>query len=191
MKFSLNEFILANETFNKIMDSHIESNYPELIEAQRQALKYIMARDTSFQYMTGLYKEADYPSHPYSDHEEDYQAVSLDGITMGQYDPEHQVFGSSPASAEEAIDHIKTQCDLMDSIGKAEKPYILFLSKAVPGILASNGMLENERGILRKTFTRILMDRTLNARIRRGELAIIPVILNQIRKVVQIPNFAK
>lgn len=186
-----NEVLLKNDHFLDSVNSFLDKTHPELVEDQRQAFRYMVARNVSFQHLTGLYKEAGHPNHPFSDHEEDYQAVSLDGITMGQYDPEHQVFGASPANAEEAIDHITTQCALMDSIGKAEKPYMLFLSRTVPGILASNGMLENERGILRKTFTIILKDQVINKRIRSGELALVPVLLDKTRRTVQIPNFAK
>ena len=31
-------------------------------------------------------------------HGEGYQAVALDGITMGQHDPENQVFGACPSN---------------------------------------------------------------------------------------------
>ena len=110
---------------------------------------------------------------------------------MGQYDPEHQVFGASPSSAEEAIDIVTTQCALMDSIGKAERPYILFLSRAIPGVIAANGLLENERGILRKTFNKVLGAPEIFDRVKKGELAIIPVLLDKTRRPVEIPNFAR
>ena len=151
---------------------------------------YVARSNVSFQYLTGLYKEADDPHHPYAEHEEDYQAVALDGLTLGQYDPEHQVFGASPASAEEAIDVINTQCALMDSIGKAKPPYMLFLSRAVPGATGNNGMLENQRGMLRTTFNKVLGDPIIFERVAKGELVIIPIILDKTRRPLEIPNLA-
>jgi hypothetical protein len=188
---SINELLLGNEDFTRKISAFADANYPELNDEQRQALRYFVSRNVGFQYLTGLYKEVDHPTHPYSDHEEDYQAVAMDGLTMGQYDPEHQVFGASPSSAEEAIDIVTTQCALMDSIGKAERPYILFLSRAIPGVIAANGLLENERGILRKTFNKVLGAPEIFDRVKKGELAIIPVLLDKTRRPVEIPNFAR
>lgn len=187
----INDYLLSNDSLNQQFNSFIEKNHPELTADQKQALKYLIVRNISFQYTTGTFEDTEHHHHPFAHHGEGYQSVSLDGITLGQYDPENQVFGANPSSAEEAIKHIKTQCTLMDKIGEAERPYILFLSKAIPSG-QTNGFMENERGILKKTWTRVLQDKEIMARVRNGELCVIPTLIeSKTRRVLDVPNFAR
>lgn len=187
---TINQFLLENDTFNAIVNSQIESNFSDLTDGQKKALRYLIARNVSFQYLSGLYEDSDHTHHhPFAHHGEGYQAVALDGVTIGQQDPENQVFGAAPSSAEEAIAHIQTQCILSDKIGVAEKPYILFVSKTFAGNL-DNGNMENEEGLLMETWTRVLRDPYIRERVVKGELAVIPALVNSsTREIISIPNF--
>lgn len=186
----INEFLLSNETFLKAVNQQIDANFSDLTPSQKSALRYLVARNVSFQYLSRLYENSDTTHHhPFAHHGEGYQAVALDGVTLGQQDPENQVFGASPSSAEEAIGHIQTQCILSDKIGVAEKPYILFISKTFAGDL-SNGNRENEEGLLMETWTKILRDAYIRDRVVRGELVVVPVLINSsTRETINVPNF--
>lgn len=188
LMLDINRFLFANPEFIEKIDDFLDENHPDLVEDQRQAFRYLVTRKVSSTYLNGLHRHKEIPDHPFSEHGEDYQAISLDGITLGQYDPEHQVFGASPASAEEAVEHVVTQCELMDTIGKVEKPYKLFLSRTS----SINGNMNNERGILRKTFLKLLHNKTIMGRVRDGELVVIPILIDsKTRQVVEIPNFGR
>lgn len=187
---TINEFLLENARFNDVTNAQIEANFPDLVDAQKGALKYLIARNVSFQYLSGLYENSEHTHHhPFAHHGEGYQAVALDGVTLGQQDPENQVFGAAPSSAEEAIAHIQTQCILSDKIGVAEKPYILFVSKTFAGDL-QNGNRENEEGLLMETWVRVLRDAYIRDRVIKGELAVVPVLINSsTRETISVPNF--
>lgn len=187
---TINKFLLENDGFNNLVNAQIEANFPDLVSAQRGALRYLVARNVSFQYLSGLYENSEHTHHhPFAHHGEGYQAVALDGVTLGQQDPENQVFGAAPSSAEEAIAHIQTQCILSDKIGVAEKPYILFVSKTFAGDL-QNGNRENEEGLLMETWTKVLRDAYIRDRVVKGELVVVPILINSsTRETISVPNF--
>lgn len=155
----------------------------QLTSDQIQALKFILAKQMAFQYLTGLFDEQD---HAFSAHNERFQALSFDGVFPGHHDPGEQSFGASVANTEEAIDHILTQCSLMEKHGQVEPPYTLFLSEACVDPATEgvrSGILErlekSDRGELRGHFRSLVKDKRISELIRKGKLVIVPVFTVQ------------
>lgn len=201
MLANISSFLLDYEKFRDPVDNYLALRLSDLTSEQQQALRFVIARNVAFQYLTGLYKEKDkeHPDHPFAAHGEGYQAISLEGVSPGQFDPEEQVFGASPDTVEESIDHILTQCTLMDKGKVAEEPYILFVSTATSigraeGILAGERVeaaLERDRGRNRELWNKILHNQDIMDRVKKGGLLVVPVLIDdRTRQIVEVLNHA-
>jgi len=125
------KFLLDWDKLSQIIESFLNVRYPDLIDSQKQALRYTLTRIIALQYVTGLSKIPESgQNHPFSHHGEDYLSLSMAGKTIGRFDPSEQVFGSTPSDTESAIKDIKVKLSIMDSHGE-KKPQILFVSNPV------------------------------------------------------------
>lgn len=182
--------LLEYDDFLIPVNNYFNSAFSDLELEQQQALRFLIARNVAFQYLTGLYKSQEHPDHIFAVHGEGYQAVSLDGIILGHSDPEVQVFGASPDTVDEVIGHVLTQCALMDKNAETEKPYILFASTATSRD-RNEAILERDRGRDREFYYSLLKDKEIMDKVKKGELVVIPVLIDdRTRAVVEVLNHA-
>lgn len=170
------------------VDTFIASTYPDLTTEQNQALRFLIARTSAFQYLTGLYQfQGVEPHHPFAHHGEGFQALSKDGRHVGNFDPKVQVFGANVSTVQEGIDHVLTQSALMDK-GSAHKPFLLFISSAVSANQPRES-LQRTTGSNRELTMGIISDPNIQRLIRNNELMPIPVLIDdRTRKILEIPD---
>jgi len=192
--------LFKNQTFNKTIENAL-SNLQEtagLTAEQQQAFRFFIARFTAFQILTGVHtgKEESHIRHPFAEHDEQYMAISVEeglNVTVGQYEPEDQVFGAVVSGKEEAIDHILTEESLMTAHGK-EHPHLLFISNAIDEEaveLDSPTKYKQARANLARNFWDIVNDPRIAREIQLGRIVPIPVIMgNRSREILEIPNLA-
>lgn len=165
------------------VNDYINSQLEDLSAEQQQALRFVLARNVAYQFITGCYTG----DHHYNHHAESYQAISTDGPTVGQFLPGDQVFGASPTKAGEKLEHITTQCSLMDANSEVNPPYVLFLSQSV----RENEDRNNARGLVRDMWRLVTHNEELGERIKAGNLIPIPVLINErTREVLEVVNAA-
>lgn len=181
------EVLLTNQdSFLTKVNSYIDNHLPTLSAEQAQALRFVLARNVAYQYITGCYKP--HAHHTFAHHAEKYQAISNDGRTVGQFLPDSQVFGASPAQPQEKIKTIATQCQLMDQNRKVETPYILFLS-AVVGVDDKDRSGARDR--VRDLWRLVTQDDDLLERIKTDNLIPVPVLIDQrSREILEVVNAA-
>lgn len=125
--------LLNSHDYEIKVGQKLKAIYPELTKDQLQALQFVFARTMAVQYLVGsLEMHGSHPQHPFGEHAEGYIAVSQDGKTMGRFDPEEQVFGTSASSIKGAVDHIVLEEGIMRG-NNHEGPVIVYLSKPVDG----------------------------------------------------------
>lgn len=186
------KILLELPQFNERIESFIahSNQLPELTAEQVKALKYILARNVANQWLINTHIETDTPNHNHVHHEELYQSISPDGITVGKFDLGNQAFAAHTPTVADAIDHILTQSTLMDRYSPQQKPYILFISRAIihNQDMGTNGQI---RGDLRDLYMAISQDERIIERIKKGELIPVPVLIdNKTQEIVEVPNFA-
>lgn len=187
---STTEYLMNNESFKNSFERYSNTYLQDYTEEQKNALFYTLSRNIAFQRTSGVYErqESHEHTHPFVHHGEGYQSISMDGAIVGEFDPEVQVFGAMVSSYPEAIDHIKIQTGLMESIKATEPPYIIFLSNSI-----SNGatpeILERARGQLRVLFREIKSDPDIMNWIKTGKLVPVPVLIDS--KTREIRDVAK
>lgn len=184
------EYLMNDDSFNGSFEKYSSNYLQDYTEEQKHALFYTLTRNIAFQRTSGVYAQQDSHehSHPFTHHGEGYQSLSMDGAIVGEFDPEVQVFGATVSTHEEAVDHIKIQTGLMESIKATEPPYIIFLSNSI-----SNGatpeILERARGQLRELFRGVKSDQEIMNWIKEGKLVPVPVLIDsktrEIRDVVK------
>lgn len=192
--------LFADVDFNqRIAESlNVINELASLTPEQSQAYRYIMARISALNILTGTYKtkETDHKfhvNHPFAHHNESYMALTVeDGLnpTVGQFDPEVQVFGAAVSNIGEAIDHIKTESILMDKRDDALHPRILFISAGVAEDSKEEG-IKQARATLARSFNSIVGNRDILKLIKTGKIVPIPVIIkNRSAQIIEIPNLA-
>lgn len=179
--------LLSDKKFSPLQEKltkYINENYIDLTANQKKTLKFFLTRSIALQYLTGLSaankKNID---HPFAEHEEEYMAVSIRGITIGKFDPESQGFSSTPADSESAIRNIKTKISIMLKTSKdnKKKPFLLFICN----VLNHTDLSENNRVLKRAMVTNaellrdILEDEQLGEMIRKGNIIPVPVLLSE------------
>lgn len=195
------EMLYSNDEFNAAFASSASSNkeLSGLTQNQLDAAKFVLAKITANQILTGTYRhdnanEKGDHIHPFEEHAEPYMAITIDdglNLTVGQHDPEMQVFGASVPTVEDAVDHIVTEVSLLDKIGKAKKPYIVFISNGVTDASDEQGAMKQSRTVLATHFSQIVENKQISRLIRSGHLVPVPVIIqDRTNLVAEIPNFA-
>lgn len=169
----------------------------ELSKAQLDAVKFVLAKFLANQILSGTYihQEAEDRGdhvHPFESHAEAYMAITIDdglNITVGQHDPEMQVFGATVPTTRDAVEHILTEVSLLDATGKRSKPYIIFISNAVAEDMDERGTMKQARVVLSTHFNQIIANKDISRMIRSGVLVPVPVIIqNRTNQIVEIPN---
>ncbi len=187
--YDIEKYLLQkSELFKDRVDLFIEANMADFDFEQAQGLKFMIAHNIAFQYTTGLYHGGE---HAISTHNEQYASFSPDGIRVGQFDPSIQSFGATVSNHKDTLEHAKIKIGLMQKLGKAKPPYILFLSKTQPEGKVSFSSDRNTKAELATTLRVLEDDPEIADLIRKGQLAIIPVILEERTGIVKgIPNLA-
>lgn len=173
------------------VDDYIKTHFPTLTQQQRRALRFLLIRNITFQYLTGMCKvKKSGLDHPFAEHEEASMAVAMRGATIGKFDPQNQVFSSTPADPKEAIENIKVMLSIMGDSPKI-KPYILFVCNSIDEKdLRDNGhivqrLMGSNAGLLRD----IVADKDLGGLIEKGEMIPVPLLIDEdSREVLKIAD---
>lgn len=173
------------------VEEYITKFYPDLTQRQKQTLKFILIRNMTIQYLTGLSSVKKRTlDHPFAEHEEGYMAVAMRGGTIGKFDPQNQVFASTPSDPQEAIQNINIKLSIMGNSPKI-KPYILFVCNSITrSDLEKNSdvlqrLMGSNAGLLRD----IIADHKLGAMIESGEMIPVPVLVEEdSREVLKIAD---
>lgn len=169
-----------------------------LTPEQAQTYRYLMARITALNILSGTHRarETDHKyhvDHPFAHHNESYMALTIDdglNVTVGQFDPEVQVFGAAVASAAEATEHVKVENVLLDRRTDVVYPRILFISAGVAED-SKEESIKQARAKLARDFNSIISNRDILRLIRTGKIVPIPVIIkNRSAQIIEVPNLA-
>lgn len=170
------------------LEDYLDKFYQQLTDMQKEALKFLLLRNIAFQYLTGSSKFKKISDHPFFKHKESYMAVAMRGATIGKFDPETQIFASTPADPKGAIANINTMLSLLGNLAKV-KPFILFVCNSITARdLKENGpalqrLLGSNAGLLRD----IIEDKKLGGMIEKGEMIPVPLLLEEnTREVLKI-----
>jgi len=166
-----------------------------LTAEQLRALQFKMARSMAFQYLTGLHKQELSPEHPFSRHNERFQAITIDdgyGATVGKHDPEIQVFAANTATITEAVEHVKTKTALMNHYSP-QKPYVLFICSGIAENSANDPEVRKQaRATVGRTFNGITQNSDIADLIKAGILIPVPAIVSSRNGfVVEVPNLLR
>lgn len=194
---SITQRILQSSDFEIKVGTRLNELHPDLTEDQQRALRFVFARTMSMQYLVGSLEMHDnHPNHPFGEHAEGYIAVSQDGKTMGRFDPEEQVFGTSASSVKGAVDHIVLEEGIMRG-NKHEGPVIVYLSKPVDGeawrkhLEPGEGEEQIRRAIAsNQTFLLdVLRDEKISSLMDQNRVVVIPTITDQdTGEVLDVPD---
>lgn len=179
---------VAKEMVEEI-EEYINKYYPDLTAKQKKSLKFILVRNISIQYLTGLSdikKKA--LDHPFAQHEESYMAVAMRGGTIGKFDPQNQVFASTPSDPQEAIQNINIKLSIMGNSPKI-RPYILFVCNSIArrDLEKNSNVLQRLMGSNAGLLRDIIADNKLGRMIESGEMIPVPVLVEEnSREVLKI-----
>lgn len=169
--------------FREYISQYLNTNFQKLSDSQKKALSFIIARTVASQYLTGLSKipESGHPEHNFSEHQEDFMAVSLNGKTVGRFDIQQQAFGSSPSSIEDAISQTKTKLSILDKHRKNDDPDILFVSNPIDRRIweERNPMMEESRRDNAELYMALIKNKEIGKRVKQGKLVFVPVLVDQ------------
>ncbi len=192
----VSEALLSSKELKKLRDlisSFIHKTYPDLTQAQSNALSFFTLRTIAFQFLTGLCVFKKHPRHPFVEHSETYIATSTRGKTIGKLDPEEQGFGSNAEDSSTAIANIKVKLSIMNessiSSHPLQKPYLLFICNPVNKIDLSenNETIHAVLGSNAGLFRDITSDKELWELIKSGQLFPIPVLVDEdTREVLKV-----
>lgn len=178
---------VAEELLKEIAN-FIETSYSDLTNNQKKALTFVLIRNISFQYLTGLCSVRRRLEHAFSKHEESYMAVAMRGATIGKFDPENQGFASTPSDPKQAISNINTMLSILGDSAKI-KPYILFVCNSVNSrdLRENNQVLQRIVGSNAGLLRDIIEDKKLGEMIEIGEMIPVPVLIEEdTREVLKI-----
>lgn len=168
------------------VDSYISKNHPQLSEAQRQAARWMIIRQSAFQYLSGLNEAKEEVPHNFAPID-----ISMRGECLGEFDTEPH-FWCASADGQKAIE----QTDLQLRVGASapdydNSPTISFVCSsantfdAVEMNKSYGRALENNELL----FVDIAKNPTLQDHILNGRLVLIPIIVDdETRMVIEIPN---
>lgn len=197
------DLLFQNDRFNRIVQRALERSQElhDLTPEQQQAFRYIWARFTALQILTGTYKGTErnenhvHVEQPFAHHNESYMSVTVDdglNVIVGQFDPEVQVFGATVPNAEEAVNHITTEDMLMDKRGEDTKPpRVLFISAAMAEDSNDPASYKKARANVANAYRQIVETPQMAKLILSGKIIPIPVIIkNRSAQIVGVPNLA-
>lgn len=191
MIYNVTKKVISLAEFNEEMQKYINLELTDMTREQQKTFIFYTARNVAFQYLTGLFLE-DHPHHPLSHHGENFQSVSFDGVSVGQFYTDSQSFSSSISTVEEAASHIEIQTSIMNRNRKT-KPHIVFIAKPISQIQLDedNGSLERSEASLRNEYYGILSNQRILDMVKASEIILIPVFIHaKTRAIVKIPNLA-
>jgi len=178
---------------NDEIDSYIGKHLDDLTDGQKKALKFKISRKVAFQYLTGLSKipESGHPQHPFARHNEAYIAISVQGQFVGKYDLVEQEFGASPADIDTAV-HETLVANLVMDVNKLKpgSTRVGFICSSV----SRSDWEDNTETLKRARATNadlirgIARNDKLKALMKEGKFIPIPVLLDENRKVIEIPD---
>lgn len=185
-ELSITESLLTNPSFkalSKQLDEFIDIHYLDLTENQKMALKFFICRTMAIQYLIGACKVSKRnPFHPFSNHEEEYMAISTRGSTIGKYDPEEQGFCSTPSDAAVATTNIKIKLSIMSNKKKLQtQAALLFICNPVSrrDLRENNNQLHKVMDANAELFRAIIADTDLGKMVENLELLPISVLLDE------------
>jgi hypothetical protein len=165
----------------KTINSYLDDFYSDLTAGQKTALLFLLVRNISFQYLTGLCQvKRNHADHAFAKHEESYMAVAMRGATLGKFDPEGQGFASTPSDPKQAISNINTMLSILGNSPKI-KPYILFVCNSVNNrdLRENNQVLQRIVGSNAGLLRDIIGDKVLGEMIEKGEMIPVPVLIEE------------
>ena len=176
-----------NGRFNELnseLNSYIKDHLDDLTDGQKQALRFKLLRKVAFQHLTGI-------ESPNTHHHEAYIAISVQGQFVGKYDLVEQQFGSSSEDIETAIDETLIANLVMDTNAlKEDETRIAFICTSTNRSSwerkteASRRVRANNADLIRG----IAKDERLRALMKEGKLIPIPVLIDENRRVLEIPD---
>ncbi len=176
-----------NGRFNELnseLNSYIKDHLDDLTDGQKQALRFKLLRKVAFQHLTGI-------ESPNTHHQEAYIAISVQGQFVGKYDLVEQQFGSSSEDIETAIDETLIANLVMDTNAlKEDETRIAFICTSTNRSSwerkteASRRVRANNADLIRG----IAKDERLRALMKEGKLIPIPVLIDENRRVLEIPD---
>lgn len=180
------------DELGKEVDQYLENNLSDLTPGQKQALRFKMLRRISLQYLLGVSELVDgKPNHPHAHHAEGFGAFAVGGQFVGKYDLVEQQFGSSPADIETAINEMLVANLVMDiNHLKENQTRVMFICSSANNYDSKN----NTDGLRRARINNAELLRgvgrndKLKGLIKEGVIIPIPVILDEQRKVLEVPD---
>lgn len=189
--------LLNNKNFSSKIDNLCEGDVGEICglnESQKRGLKYILARNVAFQYLTNVHNKEFSARHPFVAHAEKYMTLSLDdghGMLVGGMDPESQSFSAVASRFRNAVEHINTMYSLMEH-HESPKPRVLFVCRGIQDDVSGNsGAMDSVSADLDRTYKEIQKNEGVEELVKNGDLVMIPVILSskngKILKILESP----
>lgn len=179
------------DEINSEVDAYIQDNLNDLTPGQKQALRFKMLRRVSLQYLLGVSELVNgKPNHPHSRHREGFGSLSVGGQFPGKYDLVEQQFGSSPADIETAVSEMLVANLVMDTNHlKEDETRVFFIcSSANSSDFGNKDGLRNARISSAGLIRGVCRNERLRTLIKQGVILPIPVILDENRKVMEIPD---
>jgi hypothetical protein len=191
----LTKFLMGRQEFSEQIDYYLAKNYTNLSPSQIQALRFTLFRTSALQYLTGLSMTQPGVDHTFTHHNEDYLSISLAGKPVGRFDPKEQVFASNSSDTPTAISEVRLKLGLMDG-HNARKPYVLFVSNPVRKgtfekyINTESETINQDLALDSSLYQRMVEDPVLKARIKDGDLVVVPVLVDQnTGEILYVPDF--
>lgn len=194
MMLDIIELLMTNDEFiseiNYACENSEGSELCGLNESQMKGMRYIMARNVAFQYLTGVHLEHLSIKH-FGSHNEVHMSIARDdghGIVVGGMDTESQVFSAATSRIENAVEHIHTMTALMDK-QPSPKPYVLFITEGIEESSATDkGSIDSISSRVDNIYKEIQKDPKIAELVRKGDLIMIPVIQTSLTgRIVHIP----
>lgn len=173
---------------SKEIKEYIEANYTDLTAGQKKALTFVLIRNIAFQYLTGSSVRKKVTEHPFFEHQESCMAVTMRGTTIGKFDPQNQVFASTPADPKQAIGNIKTMISILGNPTK-QKPHVLFVCNSVNrrDFKEFNAVLQRLMGSNAGLLRDIIADKELGEMIEGGLMIPVPILIEEdAREVLKV-----
>lgn len=193
--YQTTKFLMQHAKFGTALYNYIQALEPQLTPKQVRSYQFILTRNMSFQYHTGVHRQDN--EHVFNHHHEGYISSSKDGVVVGAFDPEAQSFGTTVATTDEANAHALIAMKIMDNNSgvrdeqgnkKSPRKYY-FLAKAVSDG-QTNGSLGRARSSLHELYNGTKDNKLIFDKVKRGEVVLIPVSVNdRTHKILHVIDF--
>lgn len=181
------------DNIHEDVDTYFKNHLDNLTPNQKQALRFKMLRKVAFQHLTGLSQipASGHPEHPFAHHNEAYISISIQGQFVGKYDLVEQEFGTSPADTNTAIKETLVANLVMDTnhLKEDETRVVYVCSSASRSDWESNTEgIRRARANNAELVRGIAKDDKLKDLMKDAKIIPIPVILDETRRVLEIPD---